>query len=127
MRIFKLLLAAIFAVCATAWAHQPVVGIEITADGATSAISHPNGMVQAVTSVRGSQEYRQQLREWHQQCTPAHSQMRAGDAAVLAYLIAALSPTMEVANGALPAYVVTLLFFVGLLIRADDQPRYWHW
>ncbi|KAK9808007.1 hypothetical protein WJX73_002773 [Symbiochloris irregularis] len=48
-------------------------------------------------------------------------------AAVLAYVIAALSPTMEVANGALPAYVVTLLFFVGLLIRADNQPRYWHW
>ncbi|KAK9808054.1 hypothetical protein WJX73_010576 [Symbiochloris irregularis] len=45
---------------------------------------------------------------------------------VLAYVIAALSPTMEVANGALPAYVVTLLFFVGLLIRADNQPRYWH-
>lgn len=47
--------------------------------------------------------------------------------AVLAYVIAALSPTMEVANGALPAYVVTLLFFVGLLICADNQPRYWHW
>ena len=46
---------------------------------------------------------------------------------VLAYLVAALSPTMDVANGALPAYVVTLLFFVGLLIRADDQPAYWHW
>ena len=41
---------------------------------------------------------------------------------VLAYLVAALSPTMDVANGALPAYVVTLLFFVGLLVRADDQP-----
>ena len=32
--------------------------------------------------------------------------------AVLAYLVAALSPNMDVANAALPAYVVTLLFFV---------------
>lgn len=47
--------------------------------------------------------------------------------AVLAYLIAAVSPTMEVANGALPAYVVILLFFVGQLIRPQDQPPYWHW
>ena len=46
---------------------------------------------------------------------------------MLAYLIAAISPNMDVANGALPAYVVTLLFFVGLLIRAADQPVYWHW
>jgi ATP-binding cassette, subfamily G (WHITE), member 2 len=34
---------------------------------------------------------------------------------VLAYLIAALSPNMDVANAALPAYVVTLLFFAGKL------------
>ena len=34
---------------------------------------------------------------------------------------------MDVANGALPAYVVTLLFFVGLLIRSDNEPAYWHW
>ncbi len=47
--------------------------------------------------------------------------------AVLAYIIAALSPNMDVANGALPAYVVILLFFVGLLIRPQDQPSYWHW
>ena len=33
---------------------------------------------------------------------------------VLAYLVAAISPSMEVANAALPAYVVTLLFFVSL-------------
>ena len=32
---------------------------------------------------------------------------------VLAYFIAALSPNMDVANAALPAYVVTLLFFAG--------------
>ncbi|EIE18756.1 ABC family transporter: multidrug, partial [Coccomyxa subellipsoidea C-169] len=46
---------------------------------------------------------------------------------LLAYIIAALSPNMDVANGALPAYVVILLFFVGLLIRPQDQPSYWHW
>ena len=47
--------------------------------------------------------------------------------AVLAYVIAALSPNMDVANGALPAFVVIMLFFVGLLIRPQDQPAYWHW
>ncbi len=45
--------------------------------------------------------------------------------AVLGYLVAALSPNMDVANGALPAYVIVLLFFIGLLIRPQDQPRYW--
>jgi ATP-binding cassette subfamily G (WHITE) protein 2 len=47
--------------------------------------------------------------------------------AVLAYIIAGLSPNMDVANGALPAFVVIMLFFVGLLIRPQDQPNYWHW
>lgn len=51
----------------------------------------------------------------------------AGVCAVLAYFIAAISPTMDVANGALPAWIVINLFFVGLLIRPQDQPRYWHW
>ncbi|KAK9865323.1 hypothetical protein WJX84_007950 [Apatococcus fuscideae] len=46
---------------------------------------------------------------------------------VLAYFIAALSPNLDVANAALPTYVVTLLFFVGLLIRGSQQPGYWHW
>lgn len=46
---------------------------------------------------------------------------------VLAYIIAALSPNMDVANGALPGFVVIQLFFVGLLIRPQDQPAYWHW
>lgn len=35
---------------------------------------------------------------------------------VLAYFIAALSPNMDVANAALPAYVVTLLFFAGKIL-----------
>lgn len=51
---------------------------------------------------------------------------RSGRAA-LGYFIAAVSPNMDVANAALPAYVTVLLFFVGLLLRPQDQPRYWHW
>ncbi|CAL5220625.1 g2668 [Coccomyxa viridis] len=46
---------------------------------------------------------------------------------LLAYFIAAISPNMDVANGALPAFIVINLFFVGLLIRPQDQPKYWHW
>jgi ABC-type multidrug transport system permease subunit len=46
---------------------------------------------------------------------------------VLAYFIAALSPNMDVANAALPTYVVSLLFFSGFLIRYDDIPNYWKW
>jgi hypothetical protein len=36
---------------------------------------------------------------------------------VLAYFIAAISPSMDVANALLPTYVVTLLFFSGFLLR----------
>ncbi|GIL78523.1 hypothetical protein Vretifemale_7939, partial [Volvox reticuliferus] len=46
---------------------------------------------------------------------------------VLAYLIAALSPNMDVANAALPAFVVTLLFFAGQLITLDSIPDWWQW
>lgn len=46
---------------------------------------------------------------------------------MLAYAIAAVSPTMDIANAALPAYVTSLLFFVGLLLRVQDQPAYWKW
>ena len=46
---------------------------------------------------------------------------------MLAYFIAAVSPNMDVANAALPAYVTSLLFFVGLLLRIQDQPNYWKW
>ena len=48
-------------------------------------------------------------------------------AAVLAYLVAALSPNMDVANAALPLYVVTLLFYAGFLLRWKDIPDYWKW
>lgn len=46
---------------------------------------------------------------------------------VLAYFIAAISPNMDVANAALPSYVVTLLFFAGFLLRWDDIPKWWQW
>ncbi|CAL8464553.1 g4088 [Coccomyxa elongata] len=46
---------------------------------------------------------------------------------VLAYTVAACAPNMDVANAALPAYVVTLLFFAGFLLRSDSMPRYWFW
>jgi len=45
----------------------------------------------------------------------------------LAYLIASLAPNVDTANAALPAYVVTLLFFTGFLIRSDDIPTGWKW
>ena len=41
----------------------------------------------------------------------------------LGYLISSAAPNMDVANAALPAYVTTLLFFVGLLLRVQDQVR----
>lgn len=46
---------------------------------------------------------------------------------VLAYCVAALSPNMDIANAALPSYVVTLLFFAGFLLRWDDIPVWWKW
>jgi ABC-type multidrug transport system permease subunit len=51
----------------------------------------------------------------------------ASGCAALGYFIAAVSPNMEMANSALPAYVTVLLFFVGLLMRNQDQPVYWRW
>uniref|UniRef100_A0A7S3VU76 ABC transporter domain-containing protein n=1 Tax=Dunaliella tertiolecta TaxID=3047 RepID=A0A7S3VU76_DUNTE len=45
----------------------------------------------------------------------------------LAYFIAALSPTMDVANALLPLYAVTLLFFAGFLFRFDNIPPWWKW
>ncbi|WPT13868.1 ABC transporter G family member 50 [Picochlorum sp. SENEW3] len=46
---------------------------------------------------------------------------------VVAYFVAALSPNMDVANAALPSYVVTLLFFSGFLLRWSDIPKWWQW
>ena len=46
---------------------------------------------------------------------------------VVAYFIAAISPNMDVANAALPTYIVTLLFFAGFLLQWDKIPVYWKW
>lgn len=46
---------------------------------------------------------------------------------MLAYLIAAISPNMDTANAALPAYVTMLLFFSGFLIVWPQIPKYWIW
>ena len=43
------------------------------------------------------------------------------------YLVAAASPSMDVANAALPTWACVNLFFVGQLIRFDDMPRAWRW
>ncbi|GBF95048.1 P-loop containing nucleoside triphosphate hydrolase [Raphidocelis subcapitata] len=45
----------------------------------------------------------------------------------LAYTIAALSPSMDIANAALPTYVGSLAFVSGFLIRFDDMPAPWRW
>lgn len=45
----------------------------------------------------------------------------------LGYAVAALSPSMGVANAALPAYVTMLLFFVGLLLPSRSIPKMWVW
>ncbi len=57
--------------------------------------------------------------------TPTHSQSLSHT--VLAYCIAALSPNIDVANTALPAYVTVQLFFVGLFIPHNAIPEYWRW
>jgi hypothetical protein len=45
----------------------------------------------------------------------------------VAYFIAAVSPNMEIANTTLPAYIVTLLFFIGFLPRLPAIGWYWRW
>ena len=47
--------------------------------------------------------------------------------AVLAYTVAACAPNMDVANVALPCFVVTQLFFLGFLIRQPNMPVYWRY
>jgi ATP-binding cassette subfamily G (WHITE) protein 2 len=46
---------------------------------------------------------------------------------VVAYFVAAISPNMDVANAALPAYIVTLIFFSGFLLRYEQIPVWWKW
>ena len=47
--------------------------------------------------------------------------------AVLAYTVAACAPNMDVASVALPAFVVTQLFFLGFLIKQPNMPAYWRY
>lgn len=46
---------------------------------------------------------------------------------LLAFCIASLAPTMDVANCALPGLVSTFLFFAGFLFRFEDIPKWWTW
>ena len=46
---------------------------------------------------------------------------------VLAYAVAAVSPTMEAANALLPTYVTTCLYFGGLFITFNKIPVGWYW
>jgi ATP-binding cassette, subfamily G (WHITE), member 2 len=46
---------------------------------------------------------------------------------LLAFCIASLAPTMDVANCALPGLVSTFLFFAGFLFRFEDIPKWWMW
>jgi hypothetical protein len=45
----------------------------------------------------------------------------------LGYLVAAISPNLDVANAALPALVTVMLFFAGQLAVLDSIPNYWSW
>ncbi len=45
----------------------------------------------------------------------------------LSYLVAALVPTMDMANALLPAYITGLLFLAGQLATIDSIPVYWVW
>jgi len=46
---------------------------------------------------------------------------------VLAYLVAAVAPTMEAANALLPTYVTVCMYFGGLFILFDKIPTGWKW
>jgi ATP-binding cassette subfamily G (WHITE) protein 2 len=46
---------------------------------------------------------------------------------ILAYAVAAISPTMEAANAILPTFVTIWMFFGGLFIVFDKIPRGWYW
>ncbi|KAG7667438.1 hypothetical protein Ndes2526B_g02020 [Nannochloris sp. 'desiccata'] len=44
-----------------------------------------------------------------------------------AYFISAMSPSMDVANAAVPIYGVLCMFFSGFLIRIPDMGWWWRW
>jgi hypothetical protein len=45
----------------------------------------------------------------------------------VAFTFAALCPTIDFANGAVPSFGATLLFFVGYLIPLNKIPNWWIW
>lgn len=46
---------------------------------------------------------------------------------IIAYCIAALCPTLDVANAAVPTLLAIMLFMSGFLIRVPNIPVYWRW
>ena len=48
-------------------------------------------------------------------------------AIALAFCFAMLSPTLDFANGSVPSYGGTLLYFMGYLISLKDIPVWWIW
>ncbi len=48
-------------------------------------------------------------------------------AIALAFCFAMLSPTLDFANGSVPSYGGTLLYFMGFLIALGDIPAWWIW
>ncbi len=45
----------------------------------------------------------------------------------LSYTISALSPTMDLANAAMPAFITAQLFLAGQLATLDSIPAWWRW
>ncbi|KAK9817026.1 hypothetical protein WJX72_008524 [[Myrmecia] bisecta] len=45
----------------------------------------------------------------------------------IGYLVAAACPNFHIANAILPGVILSLLFFVGYLIKWDDIPSWWAW
>ncbi|GIL50638.1 hypothetical protein Vafri_6770 [Volvox africanus] len=46
---------------------------------------------------------------------------------VIAYMVAAFSPSLDVANAAVPTLLAVMLFLSGFLIRMESIPVYWRW
>lgn len=46
---------------------------------------------------------------------------------VIAYAIAALSSSLDIANATVPTVLAIMLFLSGFLIRIEDIPLYWRW
>ncbi|PNW87919.1 hypothetical protein CHLRE_01g007000v5 [Chlamydomonas reinhardtii] len=46
---------------------------------------------------------------------------------LIAYMMAAFCPTLDVANAAVPTLLAVMLFLSGFLIRIESIPVYWRW